>query len=321
MANEVHEMTGRPLIAERLRDLLAELGRGTDTAQLVIFARVLLRGADFPEGLTDEQAPAVVASAFRFFAAPGPDLRVRVVTPTYATEGWDAPGTVIETCIGDRPFVVDTVRERLHAAGIEIRALLHPIFTVRRDPTGRIEFVAPPEEDGAHESFLHIQVAPLGDAGAHTRLAEDIRAGLEDVRVVTDDFAAMVGRAHALAAELQDGRSRPAPAAAEGAAVAELLRWLVDGGFVFLGYREYGLAAGAAPTFVPRPGTSLGLFRHDGHGIDEPGAVDGRVLAVAKTLAAAPVHRRACMDDIAVREIDADGRVLGARRFVGLFTS
>src|SRR5207249_4993289 len=107
--------------------------------------------------------------------------RVRVLTPTYATEGWDAPWSVIETCIGDRPFIVDTVRARLQAAGIEIQELLHPIFTAHRDPTGRLEVLAPPEEPGAHESFLHIAVTRLADAAAHDRLAEDVRAGLEDV--------------------------------------------------------------------------------------------------------------------------------------------
>ncbi len=311
---------GRSLVAERLRNLVTRLMHGPEAAQAVVFARVLLRGADAPEGLGDEATAALVASAFRFFAAPGPDLRVRVFVPTYAHEGWDAPVTVIETIMGDRPFVVDTVRERLRAAGCETLTFLHPILTVGRDPTGRLELVAPPEEAGAHESFLHIEVPALDDA-ARARLADDIRAGLEAVRLVTDDFVAMVARAHVLAGELEAaGRTRPAQAAADAAAVGDLLRWLVDGGFVFLGYREYEVAAGGT-ALVSRPGTSLGLLRADDHGVDEPATADGRLLAVSKTLAAAPVHRRACMDDLVVRELDTDGRVTGARRFVGLFTS
>src|SRR6185369_9058449 len=57
-----------------------------------------------------------------------------------------------------------------------------------------------------------------------------------------------------------------------------------------------------------------------------PEAVRGRLfgrrlLTVAKTVALAPVHRRVRMDDVGVKEFDPDGRVVGERRFVGLFTS
>src|SRR6185436_16717146 len=45
----------------------------------------------------------------------------------------------------------------------------------------------------------------------------------------------------------------------------------------------------------------------------------GRLLTVAKTLAEAPVHRRAAID-VVVKQLDADRRVVGARRFLGLFT-
>src|SRR5207245_10914006 len=47
----------------------------------------------------------------------------------------------------------------------------------------------------------------------------------------------------------------------------------------------------------------------------------GRLPTVAKTVAEAPVHRRARMDAPGVKQLDRDGRVVGERRFVGLFTS
>src|SRR2546427_9711336 len=40
-----------------------------------------------------------------------------------------------------------------------------------------------------------------------------------------------------------------------------------------------------------------------------------------RSIAEAPVHRRAHMDDIGVKQLDRDGRVVGERRFLGLFTS
>src|SRR5207253_2677407 len=256
--------------------------------------------------------------------------------PDYASEGWDAPVSIIETVMPDRAFIVDTIRLRLERAGVPLMALLHPIFAARRDPSGRLELLADPEGGTPRESFTHIAIPPSTDTAALARLEADIRDALEDVRLVTDDFAAKVARAQAVAAELDGlGRTRSAQLATEATAVADFLRWLVDGAFVFLGYREYGLTTlGAATMLQLRAGSGLGLLRReersafrDARRLDElPAWVrarlsPGRLLTVAKTMAEAPVHRRAHMDDLGVKQLDRDGRVVGERRFVGLFTS
>ncbi len=328
---------GGAALAERLRALLARRARGAEAAELATFTRLLFaRGGAYAEELAPEEAAALVASAFRFYAAPGPELRVRAVTPDYASDGWDAPVSIIETAMPDRAFIVDTIRSRLERAGIGVQALLHPIFAARRDPSGRLEYLADPDGASARESFTHIAIPRVTDAGALARLEADVRGALEDVRLVTDDFAAMVARAQAVAAELDGlGRSRPAQQATEATAVADFLRWLVDGAFVFLGYREYGLTTlGSAAMLQLRAGSGLGLLRReersafrDARRLDElPAWVQARLsasrlLTVAKTVAEASVHRRARMDDIGVKQLDRDGRVVGERRFVGLFTS
>jgi len=330
------EAGGAPL-AERLRGLLARRARGEEAAELATFARLLFaRGGGYAEELAPEEAAALVASAFRFFSAPGPELRVRAVTPEYASDGWDASVSVIETVMPDRAFIVDTIRSRLERAGVPVLALLHPIFATRRDPSGRLELLTDPEGGTPRESFTHVAIPRSTDRAALACLEADIRDALEDVRLVTDDFAAMVTRAQAVAAELDAlGRSGSAQLAAEATAVADFLRWLVDGAFVFLGYREYGLTTlGAATMLQLRAGSGLGVLRREERSafrearrLDElPAWVrarlsPGRLLTVAKTIAEAPVHRRAHMDDIGVKQLDREGHVLGERRFVGLFTS
>jgi glutamate dehydrogenase len=324
-----------PEVGERLRALLAERAGGAEAAQIATFARLLLlRGGAYVEGLSEEGVGALVASAFRFYSSPGPELRVRAFTPTYAEEGWDAPVSIVETVMPDRPFVVDTIRERLHAEELAPRALIHPILGARRDPTGRLEFLAPPEGEESRESFVHVAIPRVEDAAHLARLAADIQAALADVRLVTGDFPAMIARAQAVAAELDAlGRSRT-PLATEASTVADFLRWLVDGGFVFLGYREYELVPGAEAAVRLRPGSGLGILRReDASTLGTPRGLDalpepvrallagGRLLAVRKTLALSPVHRRARMDDVTVQARDAEGRVVGDRRFLGLFTS
>ncbi len=316
--------------SERLRSLLERRATGPDAARLATFAKVLLaRPTGYVAELAEEEAAALVVSAYRFFAAPGPALRVRALTPDYASEGWDAPVSIVETVLGDRPFIVDTVREELRAQGVEAHTLLHPIFAVHRDPTGALESLAAPVRADGRESFLHVAIPRLGDGARLTQLAADVRARLADVQVVTDDFAAM--RASAVDAATALDALAGGPRATEAAAAAELLRWLVDGGFVFLGTREYAVDGDMVRL---RPGSGLGLLRDERRSAfagprrlaDLPAAVrarlDGRtIVTVAKTLARSPVHRRVPMDDVGILQLDADGRVVGERRFVGLLTS
>src|SRR2546425_8224119 len=135
-------------------------------------------------------------------------------------------------------------------------ALLQPNFAARRDPSGRLDLLADPEGGTPRESFTHIAIPRSTDAAALARLEADVRDALEDVRLVTDDFAAMVARAQAVAAELDGlGRSRSAQLATEATAGADLLRWLVDRAFLFLRHPEYGLTPlGAAPQLQLRGG-------------------------------------------------------------------
>lgn len=335
MRPETHEPDGaRGRTSDRFRSLLERKATGPDGARLGTFAKVLLaRPTGYVAELAEEEAAALVVSAYRFFAGPGPSLRVRALTPDYAGEGWDAPVSIVETVLGDRPFIVDTVRAELRAQGFEAHTLLHPIFAVRRDPTGALESLAAPVRADGRESFLHVAIPRLGDRARLAQLADDVRARLEDVQLVTDDFAAMRARAVETAAWL-DGLAG-GPRATEAGVAAELLRWLLDGGFVFLGSREYVLSGtGDAATVEQHAGSGLGLLRRESRSAfatprrlaDLPPVVrmrlDGRTLVtVTKTLARSPVHRRVPMDDVGILQLDADGRVVGERRFVGLLTS
>ncbi len=324
----------RRTASERFKSLLERKAGGADAARLATFARLLLaRPSGYVTELAEEEVAALVVSAFRFFAGPGPAVRVRAITPDYATDGWDAPVTIVETILGDRPFIVDTVREELRAQGFEALTLLHPILAVHRDATGALESIGAPVRADGRESFLHVAVARTTERDRLARLATGVQERLEDVQLVTDDFGAMRERAEATAAELD--RLAGGERATEAAAAAEFVRWLVDGSFVFLGSREYVLdGTGEATTVQQRAGSGLGLLRREERSVfvtprrlTELAPVvrlrlDGRhLVTVTKTLARSPVHRRVPMDDIGIVQLDAAGRVVGERRFLGLLTS
>ena len=215
---------GASVVGERLRTLLERRASGGEGAALETFAQLLLqRAQDYVGTLVEEEVAALVASAFRFYAAPGDELRARAIAPSYVTEGWDASVSVIETVMADRPFIVDTLGAALEAEGAAPRALLHPILAAGRDLTGRLISLAPPNGGGRRESFVHVAVPRTADAAALTRLEQLVRDRLGDVRLVTDDFRAMLARAQEAAAEL-DGLARSgAGAGAEASAAADFL--------------------------------------------------------------------------------------------------
>jgi len=110
MAAQTGGATAPARVAERLASALARKVVAADAQQLGTFAAQLLaRAQAYVGSIADEEAVQLVVAAFRFFQGPGPLPRVRVVTPTYVDEGWDAPWSIIETCLSDRPFIVDTV--------------------------------------------------------------------------------------------------------------------------------------------------------------------------------------------------------------------
>src|SRR5438552_2262803 len=335
-AHEQRGPRGVAVVGERLRSLLERRASDAEAAALETFAQLLLqRAQDYVATLAEEEVAALVASAFRFYAGPGDELRVRAIAPTYATEGWDASVSVIETVMADRPFIVDTLEAALEAEGVAVRGLLHPIVGAERDLTGRLISLAPPNGSARRESFVHVAVPRTTDAAALAGLEQLARDRLGDVRLVTDDFRPMLARAQEAAAEL-DGLARSGAApGSEASAAADFLHWLVDGGFVFLGYREYQvLTLGGSRVLLVRSGSGLGLLRRESRSaFSRPRPVaelpemvrarllGDRLLTITKTIATSPVHRRTRMDDVGIRQLDATGQVIGERRFIGLFTS
>jgi hypothetical protein len=134
----------------------------------------------------------------------------------------------------------------------------------------------------------------------------------------------MVARARTIAAEYEGrGGARTSDVAAEAGAVADFVRWLIDGACVFLGYREYALteAEGRLQVAV-RPGSGLGLLRREDRSafagprpLDElPALVRAlggrRLLTVAKTIAVAGPPARA-HGGRGRRQLDVTGQVIG----------
>ncbi len=270
-------------------------------------------------------------------------------TPTVEENGWTCTHSVVEVVTDDMPFLVDSVTNELTRQGRGIHVVIHPQFVVRRDVTGKlIEVLSDPvggdlpqdvrdlPHDAHVESWIHVEIDRETDRGDLKQITADLLRILSDVREAVEDWGKMRQAATALADTLPD---EPVPADLPQLQVEEareLLRWLADDHFTFLGYREYQLREDDSLAAVP--GTGLGILRSDPHhATDEDHPVspsferlpadarakarEHKLLILTKANSRATVHRPSYLDYIGVKKFDADGNVVGERRFLGLFSS
>ncbi|MCX4477361.1 NAD-glutamate dehydrogenase [Streptomyces cellulosae] len=320
-------------------------------AVLAFLQRYYLHTA--PEDLTDRDPVDIFGAAVshRRLAENRPQgtANVRVHTPTVEENGWTCSHSVVEVVTDDMPFLVDSVTNELTRQGRGIHVVIHPQFVVRRDVTGKLIEVLPDPVGGdlpqdardlphdAHvESWIHVEIDRETDRGDLKQITADLLRVLSDVREAVEDWGKMRQAATSLADALPD---EPMPADLPPLQVEEareLLHWLADDHFTFLGYREYELRADDSLAAVP--GTGLGILRSDPHhATDEEHPVspsferlpadarakarEHKLLILTKANSRATVHRPSYLDYIGVKKFDADGNVIGERRFLGLFSS
>ncbi len=321
----IHRVT--PLAIEtELRELI-DRNLPADSARLVsAFAERLFtrESAGTQEQIPAKRRLALVQSAYEFFAVRTDPVIARVES---------VPGddhdtlAIVETVTIDCPFIVDSLLEYFHHLGATVRTMLHPVFKVTRDKQGRIASFEQSLSTERGESFVHAELELTPSPEQARQIERDVISILTEVRAATGDFERMTGRALQICEETASNR--------ELIEVRDLMRWLVHGSFVFLGYRRYLVSGDAAAArFVLDPGTELGVMREQDESrfrssvlLDELSAArrklffEGPPLVIGKTRAESHVHRRRPMDSVSIRRTDASGRVVAFDNFVGLFTS
>jgi glutamate dehydrogenase len=280
------------------------------------------------------------------FAAYRPQGRALVRVRRGEAAACAAARDVVDIVTDDMPFLVDSIRMELARHEVTTQLVVHPQFRVSRNITGELREVIGlvdgerQAHDEVAESWTHIEISRLPD-GDGARLEQDLQRVLGDVRVAVEDWHRMQARAVQLAEQLAmvanatapdgGGPSGDGPPDDESPAEVEaLLRWLADGHFTFLGYREYDLVDGPDGMALRGvPGTGLGILRHDRAGSKSFAALppevrararDPQLLILTKANSRSTVHRPSYLDYVAVKRFDAAGRVTGEYRFLGLYT-
>ena len=323
------------LIEEVCRRVREQLAAG-DAANAEEFVRQYYRWVS-PEDLSVRTSLDVYGEALSHFnfarvRRPG-ETKLRVYNPDFETDGWQSRHTVVEVVTDDMPFLTDSVGMELGREGYPVHLIIHPVLHVRRDDDGRLLEVlsanTSPPEGALAESVIHAEVARQSDPTDLAELHDQLTRVLGEVRATVEDWQPMAGRAGELADELE---SSP-PAVIEPERVEEVcafLRWLRDHRFTFLGYRDYDLVEEDSRLGLRAvDGTGLGILRAEinpadfsplPHWLHEL-ARRPYLLNLTKANSRAPVHRPAYMDYVGVKRFDADGKVVGERRFLGLYTT
>ncbi len=250
---------------------------------------------------------------------------VRAVSPSVGVDGWESPHSIVMTVTDDLPFLVDSVTMELSRIGVGIHLVIHPVVVDQRK-SGRGFTNSLPDTPGDRASFIAIEIDRQSEPHRLNEIEACIRSVLGDVRSAVEDWPALRARM----IEIADGLSTaPIPVdEAEVAEAEELLRWLADEHFIFLGYREYKLDSTSLQAI---PASGLGLLRGEPKVpkrllADMPPeararAAELRLLNLTKAGSRSTVHRASYLDYVGIKTFNEAGQVTGERRFVGLYTA
>ncbi|MDP9023229.1 MAG: NAD-glutamate dehydrogenase [Actinomycetota bacterium] len=319
--------------------LLRHLQEHVDPARVGLardFTRLLLRRAtDLALDTIDPASLASeIAETFRFVADRRPgELAIRTTIPQVWLNGPSLPGTVVEVCTEDRPFLLTTITEELHRLGHHVVRTLHPVLGVERDRSGALTAVSPARGTPSREALIHVELDERLTADQQREVREALRRVLHDAIDATTDFPRMRERVERLATELR-GQAARGVLADEAGEVAAFLDWLLDDNFLLLGSREYEIVHGddGAEGVRVVAGSGLGILADDDASryartvplteTDErfhERHVSDRILTVARSHRTSTVRERARMLNIWVQRVDDSGRRVGQFRALGLF--
>ncbi|HEV7251917.1 MAG TPA: NAD-glutamate dehydrogenase [Mesorhizobium sp.] len=255
----------------------------------------------------------------------------------------DLPRSIVSVINDNMPFLFDSVTGEAAEILGEPSLVTHPVLLVRPGADGAPELLGDAHagetaakdtrETGlARVSLIQIHAGALDDARAE-ELKIRLNAVLDQVRAAVKDWKPMLARLDAAISMLRYGNSPLAPETVSEAVA--FLEWLRDDNFTFLGLREFryeGTAEEGSLVRAPEPGLgilrdpSLLILRRDADGSATTPEIRNFLhgpepLIVSKANTKSRVHRRVYLDYVGVKTFNAEGRLAGELRFVGLFTS
>ena len=312
---------------------LAKPMRGLDTDLFVQNYYSNVASSD----MADRDAADLAASALchlRFALKRRSRALVRVFNPTLDEHGYTSLHTVVEMVTDDMPFLVDSIGLVLSNRALTLHFMAHPVFAVTRNKLGMLSSALDRRlkmlKTSRLESFQHIEIDRIVDLQVLHAISKEIEHSMSDVRLAFQDWDKMKIAAQVTAEQLTHLKS--AAKHQDGSEARALLDWMENRNFTFLGFQEYRLQGGVGKeTLNPVEGSALGILRSTHLPPITPNTIrpaDIRrqirsrdIALVTKGNFQSTVHRAGYLDYIGIKLFDKNGRAMGERRFLGLWTS
>jgi len=231
----------------------------------------------------------------------------------------------------DMPYLVDTIVMGLRSKRVVSRAILNVVLAVQRDLDGKVLKVGKAKAFKDSKVGLEsIVLCLLDEQFTETKLAAEQAALLEHLRMSVADVTVVHHDAHTISDTLLEMAQVVEACAKDGQEAAEFLRWADKIGFETFGYVYY--AAQPDKCELERDESSaLGILKNKSHPIyadclrSIPGDYETLfnredTLSIVKADVQSTLYRDQQLDFIGVRNIDAQGVLLGEHCLVGLFS-
>ncbi|WP_394780415.1 NAD-glutamate dehydrogenase [Undibacterium sp.] len=325
---------GKAAFVAQIQQIMAQTVAAAEQEQARQFVSQYYGDVDEEDFLTRDPKTwaAIAQSHYQFgreFASGAP--KIRIFNPKLSDNGWDAARTVVEFINDDMPFLVDSISMEINRQGGAVQFIVHPLFAAERDAKGVCSSLAPAHGGKKQESWIHIELDKITDPKRLAELEEGLRKILSDVRSSVEDWPQMTQKVPEILASL-GGAAKVVPLEELDEARA-FLHWMADNHFTFIGYREYELKeengqdvmhivanSGLGILREPKAGGISESFMQSSPEVREL-ARKPQILVLTKANSRATVHRAGYLDYVGIKTFDANGKVTGARRFVGLYTS
>lgn len=259
-------------------------------------------------------------------------LAIRVYNPSEAEHGWEIGNTVIEIVNDDMPFLVDTVSMILGELGHQIQITIHPVLWLARDGKDNVTHLLPRSSGkGEADSLMHIQIERQPQGKRLGKIEQALIKALGEIRLAVTDWKPMRKRLLEIADRFVSDQPREGEQDLDEA--ERFLRWLEDDNFTLLGLRQYDIELdGDERELQIVPGSGLGILRLEPKkgrtrklkslsSAARSTELRAEPIIITKTNARSRVHRSGYMDYIGVLRYNAEGKVIGEYRILGLFTS
>lgn len=289
------------------------------------------------EGKSIEMLYGIAVSQWRLMRAlENDEVNVKVFNPTMARDGWSSPRTIIQIVLKDIPFLVDSLRIEINRMKLNYDLMVHMggMLVVRDDAgnvTQLLRYKGQEIEHGLVEAPIFIEIDQQTSPEKFDEIKDNLLRVIKDVREVVRDWTLMQEK---MRESIADIKASSAEDNAEANEACSFLSWLLKDNFTFIGVRDYEISgSGARLALRLVKGSGLGVLADDSNSkthrllADLPEQARHLILSsenriiISKTNTISTVHRPVYTDYIGVKYFDKENKLVGERRFIGLYTS